>query len=313
MKLDAALEPVAITIESTGEPLSAVRVERAEGVAQRVSIHFENGTVVVTCGANTILELPSEPKRRPLPLPEISLVTIGDAEWHPATPTATQIGVSIEAELMPPESVARSRPPEAPQALDPGDAPTRVEYHPPSEGAAFAPARAVGRSAAPPPAAGAAPAAKGPRIRRSVRRFALLAMLAVSWMLWFHAYRNRHTHASRTTTGASSASSRAAASAASPGSSAAAGRLAAQLAPGPAGASTPIVPPFPPAAAPAASTAPSRAPNVTEARAAADALANGDYANAVKLYDDLASKSANNPAYAEVARSLRARTAPLPQ
>ncbi len=307
MKLDAALEPVAITIESTGEPLAAVRVERTEGPSDRVSIRFESGAVVVTCGSSTLVELPPEPKRRLLPAVDLPLVTIDDAEWHPATPTVTRVGAPLEAELLPPEPSARPRAPAAPQAFDPGDAPTRVEYHPPSESASAPPAVPLAPSAPPAPAA---PAPQGPRIRRSVRRFALLAMLAVSWMLWFHAYRQRHAHASHTAASAPSSSALSSSSSAS----SVAGKLAAHADSAPTATPPANAPPV--VAPPTNSTPTSHAPNVsnvTEARAAADALANGDYANAVKLYDDLASKSANNPAYAEVARSLRARTAPLPQ
>jgi len=298
MKLDAATDAIAITIESSGEPLSTVRLERAESASARVSIRFENGAVVVACGPGMILEAPSEPKRRLLP-PVDSLATIREADWYPATPTATRVGVPIECELLPPEEDARPKPPLAPQALDPGDAPTRIEYHPPSE-------RAVTASS-PPAAPPVPPATKGPRIRRSVRRFALLAMLAVSWMLWLHAYRSRHAHASHTVAAGSASSSAPSSRAALASGSAATGKRAPEE-PLPAGAAAS-------SPSPSLASAPSFAPrpsNVTEARSAADALANGDYASAVKLYDDLASKSANNPAYAEVARSLRARAAPLP-
>lgn len=322
MKLDAAREPVAITIESTGEPLAAVRVERTEGPSGRVSIRFENGAVVVSCGASTILELPSEPKRRLLPAADMPLVTIDDAEWHPATPTVTRVAVPIEAELLPPEDVARPRAPAAPRALDPGDAPTRIEYHPPSESAAPPPAGARAPSASPASSASPAPAprapgvlaTKGPHIRRGVRRFALVAMLAASWMLWFHTYRSRHGHAPHAATRASAPSAPPPTAA---GASSLNGKaLAARNDSAPAVASSvarPVAVASPSVAAPAASTPAARASNVTEARAAADALANGDYASAVKLYDELASKPANNPAYAEVARSLRARAAPLSQ
>jgi hypothetical protein len=292
MKLDAATDTIAITIESSGEPLSTVRVERAEGSSARISIRFENGAVVVTCGPDTILEGPPERKRRLLPPPD-SLATIGDADWYPATPTVTRIGVPIEVEVLPLEEAPRPRPPVAPQALDPGVAPTRIEYHPPSESAVAA-SRPVAAPSVPPPL----PATKGPRIRRSVRRFALLAMLAASWMLWFHAYRSRHAHATRApAAGSASPASALSRSSGSAVGSPVAGRLAAQDS----------------ASAGTAASLPPRAPNLTEARAAADALANGDSASALKLYDDLASRSANNPAYAEVARSLRARAAPLPQ
>jgi hypothetical protein len=303
MKLDAATDAIAITIESSGEPLSTVRLERAESAFARVSIRFEHGAIVVTCGPGMILEAPSEPKRRLLP-PVESLATIGDADWYPATPTATRVGVPIECELLPPEEAVRPKPPAAPQALDPGDAPTRIAYHPPSE-------RAVA-SSSPPAAPPVPPATKGPRIRRSVRRFALLAMLAVSWMLWFHAYRSRRAHASHTVAaGGASPSSAPSSRGALASGSAAAGKRGPEE-PLPAGAAA--VPPSPSPSVASLASAPSFAPrpsNGTEARSAADALANGDYASAVKLYDDLASKFANNPAYAEVARSLRARSAPL--
>jgi hypothetical protein len=47
----------------------------------------------------------------------------------------------------------------------------------------------------------------------------------------------------------------------------------------------------------------------TKARRAADALANGSYAEALQMYDELRSDKDANPAYEQAARTLRARLA----
>jgi GrpB-like predicted nucleotidyltransferase (UPF0157 family) len=56
-----------------------------------------------------------------------------------------------------------------------------------------------------------------------------------------------------------------------------------------------------------ASAWPRRTPQASKPRLAADALARGDLADALKLYDELAAQPSANPAYAALARSLRSR------
>jgi hypothetical protein len=62
----------------------------------------------------------------------------------------------------------------------------------------------------------------------------------------------------------------------------------------------------------AATAAPPLAPGKkTNERAAADAWAEGNYAEAAKMYDELAAQNPGNPAYKEAARILREKmTAP---
>jgi hypothetical protein len=164
------------------------------------------------------------------------------------------------------------------------------------------------------------------RIRPGVRRVALLAMLASAFMLWLHAFRARASHPSaRASAAAASAAS------AAPGGHGPAARpratasevadvsrptepggappaaVAPTIDPSGAGLSRPpepgVVPP------PLSRAALSRPPTTTLARRAADALANGGYAEARSLYEELASQPGADPVYAYMVRSIDARAA----
>jgi hypothetical protein len=72
--------------------------------------------------------------------------------------------------------------------------------------------------------------------------------------------------------------------------------------------------PNPPASPSSASTTAPLAPGgkKTLERAAADAWAEGNYADAAKMYEDLAANNPGNPAYKEAARILREKMASAP-
>jgi hypothetical protein len=191
-----------------------------------------------------------------------------------------------------------------------------------------------------PPAKKAAPTL---RIRPGVRRIALLAMLASAFMLWLHAFRARASHPpARPPTAAASVVSAAPGGAApgghgpAPRPSAAAPEAADVPRPterptdrptDPTTPPAPVVlpPPIDPSGAglsrpPESSVAPpplsrsavSRFPATTVARRAADALANGAYAEARTLYEELASQPGADPVYAYMVRSIDARAAESP-
>jgi hypothetical protein len=273
-----------------------------------------------TCATSQRLEPVSH--RVPLLPPSPRTAAVQDAEWQPIDPgvqVRPAVSTKFELEVSPAPAAspfaAASAPAGPPFVWDdaPGEIPTRIGRF--DEARGFVPTHDV---AAPAPAP-----ARAPRIRPGVRRFALLAMLVATFMLWLHAQRARSSHHRATPRPTASAT------AAGPASSVrAAGPTPETLAP---------LPPFDisaPSGPPGADMnadmkeASGRAntgerdvtsPPVTaskatsRARKAADALATGAFADALSLYDALAAEPGANPAYARIARSLRSRSVQNPQ
>ncbi len=326
MRFEAVRGALSIVVESRGEPLSTVRFERARGAPRALSLRIEDDIVVLTCGPDATVEAQNaidrdgphvaglvlrdgpltvrigagapadvttdtptrwdlEPRHQLPPAQYVSLEDIEEAEWQSVTPTeTTRVCAPIEVDISRAKSLRR----EPGVRTDTGDAPTRIHLLEEEQVNASPSAIAPPERPAPPPSA------SRPRLRPAVRRFALLAMLAASWMLWFHAYRGRHVRplAAARSSGAAASSSKATFVTEAPVA------VPAESTIGPAGSVAP------------SSRTSSFVPTsgVTEARAAADALANGAYADALATYEDLASRPGSNGAYAEVVRSLRSRT-----
>jgi hypothetical protein len=340
------LEPdaVVLTVGATAVVETSERVdERGQALA---AYTIRDGTLEVSItGARAAR--PKEAALEPMPLlppsPRSLSTTIRDAEWAPAEPATEPrpAPARFELELPPDPAPSKAPPSSVASTFSWGDAasdmptrigrigempnfPSRAQAAPPASvpaprAAPQAPAHAASPSPSRPPApawrpppvdpvAQTAPAAAGkaPRIRPSVRRFALIAMLVVTFMLWLHAQRLRtararaalaaaHAHDNTAATGGSASR----AGAASAAASASAASRAADFAPEPL-----LAPPIPDALASSGAHK-----LVTPARRAADALSNGDFPGALALYDALAAEPGANPAYAQVAQSLRARAA----
>jgi len=266
----------------------------------------------------------------PAPRPATALVStrrwvlapaVPDAEWQPLdTDEAPPSHVEPRSVEVMPVSARRSHRP----FREHDDSPTRIQ--PVDELLDDVPRL----TREPPPAAPASGATLPPsrlRIRRSVRRVALFALLASAFMLWLHATRAHRAQVAR----AHAAHVRARATASGEAHPAAPPAPAPAPVPAAAASSVPsrvaavssvaLPAPQPPsplpqpssrAAAPAAAPDPwlqptSRKAGVTKARAAADALANGALGEALTLYQELAASAPGDAAYAEVVRSLKAR------
>jgi hypothetical protein len=177
---------------------------------------------------------------------------------------------------------------------EPGDAPTRLRRLEDVLGetglGATRPPKAPNAPPRRPAEVAAAASVTAPRRRLSTgaRRFALLGMLACALMLLLRARRARDAsdRALRTPAAGALAPARATDSA-DPGAADA-------------------IAPTPPPRTTVAARGPAHKGTLTQARRAADALASGDYAGALDLYEGLASEE-SNPAYARIVDSLRSR------
>jgi len=250
---------VTIAVRSQGDGVPALRVERADsGLLGGMALRVDRHAVVVTVGTGAVVETSEridangrptarvtlrdgpleiaiagaaapttcattqrlEPISHRVPLLPPSPRTAGvqDAEWQPIDPVVqARPVVSTKFELEVPPAPAASPFPAASAPAGPpfvwhdapGDIPTRIGRFDETRG--FVPAQEV---AAPAPVPAIAP-----RIRPGVRRFALLAMLAATFMLWLHAQRvrsSRHRATPHPTASATAAGSASSVSAAGP-------------------------------------------------------------------------------------------------
>jgi hypothetical protein len=309
-------ESISIGIRSQREA-PRVRFERSDAIAPgTIVIVVVRGEVIVRCTSSAAVEAMAFGGGGPTPSVmalrdagvELSVrtgdcVCEGDAEGEPevaldrtpvearvvthhevrenlATTARAPAGLVVrEAEWQPaPEREAADRD-------SSGDGPTRMQL-----------LSDVFPEAAPAPPAAADPAKAAVATdarRRRLRRIALGAMLVCSFSIAMRAIRTHRLRVARAAAAQVHPAAPDSPGQASPGGSA----LAAPEAPLARRALAPLVDP-----AGARSAA-----GATKARRAADALANGAYAEAASLYDDLAADHPGNPAYARTAHILRAR------
>jgi hypothetical protein len=311
-------ESISIGIRSQREA-PRVRFERSDAIAPgTIVIVVVRGELIVRCTSSAAVEamafggIASTPSAMTLRDAGVELtVSAGDAESDP------QIDLTLDETPVEARVVPRHEPPEnlvttvrapaglvvreaewqpAPEleptpALDEaGEAPTRMQLL----SDVFPEGAPPHTTTAPPPPA--KPPLVDPR-RQRLRRIALAAMLACSFVIAMRAIR---VHKARL--------ARAAAAAAHVHPSASAEAVAAKITDSP--------PPLPEATLaprrnwtppPSDSGGARKEGGLTKARRAADALANGAFAEAASLYDDLASEHPGNPAYARTAHILRAR------
>jgi hypothetical protein len=232
-------------------------------------------------------------------------LAIRDAEWTPADDSEP---------LSAPRLSKPSRPPPEPRVIplvvtpsqrQPAaaawDAPTR--FHPVADPIPPRPSPVAPPERTDPKAAGSSSGALSPR-RKMIRRVALVSMLLCAFVLMM---RTRRAREART---AGPAPTHVAAAASSAGDPSPVVRPTAQTLPvaQPAEVSSlsPSAPVLPDNVAAAASSR--KSSSVTQARRAADALANGAYADALPMYEELGAEGGPNaPAYQQTARILRSR------
>jgi hypothetical protein len=301
-------DSITMTVRSKNNGAPRVRFARSDALAAgAVSVTLSGAEVVVTYGAAAVVDAagPMEPSGVGLAMPAL-VVTAGDLElavageprppepdaaadfetmWRRASAAAAEEGATeVSAALVVREA-------EWEPAVD--DGPTRLQ--PLVEIAAESPLPRAERTN---PSARAASTLSRERRRVVVRRVALLSMLLCAFALAMHARRLR---ALRNTV---IEGPRAAALLAKPGGSSADW--------GPAAERSSLGAPYDAPSERIARPKPNLATTSTgsKARAAADALANGAYAEALAIYQELAAENEANPAYARVIQLLHARVDP---
>jgi hypothetical protein len=306
-------ESISIGIRSQREA-PRVRFERSDAIAPgTIVIVVVRGELIVRCTSSAAVEAMAFGGGGPTPAllalrdagVELSVRTgdcEGDVEGEPEveidrTPVEARVvahhevhenlaatarapaGLVVrEAEWQP----APEREP-APERDSSGDGPTRMQLL----------SDVFPEAAAPPAASDPAKTAATVARRRRLRRIALGAMLVCSFAIAMKAIRTHELRVARAAAAQVHPAAPESPGQASPGGS----TLPAPEAPPPRRALAPLVDP-----AGARSAA-----GATKARRAADALANGAYAEAASLYDDLAADHPGSPVYARVAHILRAR------
>jgi hypothetical protein len=243
-------------------------------------------------------------------------LAIRDAEWTPADESEPSSAPRLSKSPRPapeprviPLVVAPVQREPATAAAAAWDAPTR--FHPVAEPMPQRPSPVAASGPVEPKAPASPPGAPSPR-RMMIRRVALLSMLLCTFVLMM---RTRRAREARTAATASSHVAATPTPSTTRGASPAPERQTvpippAQTAPLAQAAETPSTSPstpLPPEGVAAAAS--SRKPSaVTPARRAADALANGAYADALPMYETLGAEAGPNaPAYQQTARILRAR------
>jgi hypothetical protein len=323
-----------------------VRFERSTAIpAGTISMLVVGGDLVVSCGTSAIVDavgstvLDGDPRtvpelllrdrelelavccrtREPSALPSLpsqdsptkgdaalrGTLAIRDAEWTPADDSEPASAPRL-SKPPPPSPEPKVIPlVVAPVQREPGpaawDAPTR--FHPVADPVPQRPSPVAAAVRADPKAPASSPGAPSAR-RMMIRRVALLSMLLCAFVLMM---RTRRAREART---ASTVSSHvAAATSSAKDATPALARTTGQTAP----VAQPAEAPGPPATATvlpdSVAAASSHKPSsVSLARRAADAVANGAYADALPMYEELGAEGGPSaPAYQQTARILRSR------
>jgi hypothetical protein len=311
-------ESILIGIRSQREA-PRVRFERSDAIAPgTIVIVVVRGELIVRCTSSAAVEamafggVATSPSAMTLRDAGVELtVSAGDAESDP------QIDLTLDDTPIEARVVPRKEPPEnlvttvrAPAGLvvreaewqpaparepppihdETGEAPTRMQL-----------LSDVLPEGLPPTVASAPPAPAKPPVvdarRQRLRRIALGAMLACSFVIAMRAIR---LHKARVARAAAAAHIHPSASAQSV--------VARQVSdPAPALPEATLAPRRSWTTAASDPASARKEGSVTKARRAADALANGAFAESASLYDDLAADHPGNPAYARAAHILRAR------